>query len=141
MCHGCGLQHVAAGALALRLQATALQQSLQRLLLAVDTVKTRAAFAGREVIVSGEKNPGLFGKAVEDAHQRSGSDGVMACLAAGLFAVDEGGGLSPRHVQARQDNRQSQHQRMQGEAVAGNGGARHGVPGSRINRQSRCLKG
>jgi hypothetical protein len=73
-----------------------LQQALQGLLPAVDTVEARAAFAGSEVIVPGEKNPGLFGKAVEDADQRSGRNGVMACLAVGLFAVDEGAGMSRR---------------------------------------------
>ncbi|MCY1411375.1 hypothetical protein D9M71_267600 [compost metagenome] len=140
LCHGGGVQHIPAVPLALRLQTAVLQQSLQGLLLTVDTVEARAAFAGSEFIVSGEKNPGLFGKAVEDAHQRSAGDCVMACLVAGLFAIDQRGGLTARHVQARQDHRQRQHQRMQGEALVSTGGAWHGVPGSRINLHSKCLK-
>ncbi|MNC61448.1 hypothetical protein D3C75_1113900 [compost metagenome] len=69
--------------LGLRLQASALQQLMQRLRLAVVAAQARAAFAGCQVVVPGEQHACLLGKTVEGADQGAGRDRVMTLLPAG----------------------------------------------------------
>ncbi|MNF93407.1 hypothetical protein D3C84_760810 [compost metagenome] len=138
---GGNLQDIAAVALRLGLQATALQQSLQALLHGEFAFKPRAVFITRQIVAAGEEYPRLFGETVECADQRAGSDRVITLLAGGLFTGAGCSGVGEGRGKTQQRDRKGQCQRTQGKTSASEGVEQKGVPWNQIERQLKCFTG